>query len=69
MKELHLKDLFAMIGVLLSAIVWLRFYFTTKKKIFIGIAILTVVAGFFTFKNMGFTIESFENFFFSVERN
>lgn len=63
MRELLVKDIFAMVGVLLAAIVWFRIYLSTKKKIFILLSIITIVSGVFTFKTMGFGIDSFKSFF------
>lgn len=52
-----------MFGIVITTGIWLSFYFSTKKKIYIVIAVITLVAGFFVFKEMGFTLDSFINLF------
>lgn len=63
MREIHFSDLLAMFGIVITTGIWLSFYFSTKKKIYIVIAVITLVAGFFVFKEMGFTLDSFINLF------
>ncbi|WP_139996341.1 hypothetical protein [Kurthia sp. Dielmo] len=63
MRELFVKDIIAMVGVLLAAILWFKIYLSTKKKIFILVSIITIVSGVVAFMNMGFGVESFKSFF------
>jgi ABC-type transport system involved in cytochrome bd biosynthesis fused ATPase/permease subunit len=55
-------DFFWMIGSLLVIVVWVFLYFQTRKKVFLVIAAITLVADFFVLQDLGITLESFKDF-------
>lgn len=61
LKEIYINDLLAMIGSLLVVFVWFYLFIKTKRKLFILLGVITIIANIYSFKEQGFNFESFKN--------